>query len=430
MPLRWGLMDLLAQPFDTITFQDVVDFCDQKIVENTELDYKQVIPKDLAKHVAAMSNQYGGLIIVGVEEDPATGEPATAEGIVKDGKQVDRVHQFANNVRPLPTYDVRTTDEANGKVFLLIRINGGGAPPYTLKNDPTVYLRTGNITTPLGRADAEVVRELYAKRANAESARQANVSRAKAVLLSVLEQGDLERPKQVLHEEEEDGSKRFLLTGLGDNFRMLTAWLQPYYPGRELAEPRDIHASLGELRIMNRVNRGQSFPAEFDVEPMARGMRAVSLKGTGDLSFSADQVYANGFFCHSEHYGFGVRGGEAEKVHLTDIARVLYTTLLFGRKFYQRFAYSGLAQGAVQLTGAKGRAVKLILYGRWSQDGYPRAIDAAYRWPIKANTHQLGDDDWLKGYFYKFMREIYWDLGFTDVDEQTFTAFLDQWQFR
>ena len=66
-------MDLLAQDFDAITFQDIVGFCDQKIVESTELDYKQRIPRDLTKHFSAMSNRYGGLIIVGVEEDPTTG---------------------------------------------------------------------------------------------------------------------------------------------------------------------------------------------------------------------------------------------------------------------------------------------------------------------------------------------------------------------
>lgn len=96
------------------------------------------------------------------------------------------MHQFANNVRPLPTYAVRATDEVNGKVFLLIRINEGGAPPYRPMNDPTVYLWTGNITTrvSLESADAEVVRELYAKRANAEGVREANVARAKTVVLS------------------------------------------------------------------------------------------------------------------------------------------------------------------------------------------------------------------------------------------------------
>jgi hypothetical protein len=49
-----------------------VDFCDQQIVESTELDYKQVIPRDLTKHFA-MSDRFGGLIIIGVEEGPATG---------------------------------------------------------------------------------------------------------------------------------------------------------------------------------------------------------------------------------------------------------------------------------------------------------------------------------------------------------------------
>jgi len=422
-------MDLLAHSFDTITFQDVTDFCDQKIVENTELDYKMVIPKDLTKHFAAMSNRYGGLIIVGVQEDTAAGVPSAYEGIVNDGKQIDRVHQFANNVRPLPTYDVRMTDEVNDKAFLLIRVNEGGAPPYTPKNDPTVYLRTGNITTPLDRADTEIVRELYAKRANAEHARQANVDRARAVLLSMLEQGDLQRPQQVLHSKEPDGSKRFLLSDLDDNFRMLTAYLQPFYPGRELAPPREMHAALGEVRVANQKEQGRVFPALYNVNPMARGMLTVNWLGNRDVSFSADQVYANGFFCHNEHAGVGVRGDCGDDIYLGDIARVLFTTLLFGRKLYSRFGYSGLTQGAVQLTGARGRRARLILFEGQYQDGYPLAIDAAYRWTVEANTHQLGDVDWLKDYFYQTMREIYWDLGITDVDGQTFTRFLDQWQF-
>jgi hypothetical protein len=37
------------------------------------LDYKKVISRDLTKHFAAMSNQRGGLIRIGVEEDPTTG---------------------------------------------------------------------------------------------------------------------------------------------------------------------------------------------------------------------------------------------------------------------------------------------------------------------------------------------------------------------
>jgi hypothetical protein len=422
-------MDLLAQDFVTITFQDVVNFCDQQIVENTELDYKQVIPRDLTKHISAMSNRYGGLIIVGVEEDSQTGLPSRYEGIVNDGKQIDRIHQFANNVRPLPTYDVRVTDQVKGKVFLLVRINEGGAPPYTSVNDPTVYLRTGNITTPLRPADADIVRDLYAKRGSAEVIRHVNVDRAKAVLISMLELSDLGRPEPVLHSQDPDGSRRFLLRGLDADFRMLTAYLQPFHPRNELAQPREFHAALKDIRVANQVDQGRAFPSSYDISPMARGLLSFHWRGKKDISFTSDQLYANGFFFHSENSGVAIRGGRAEHIYLADIARVLYTTLLFGRKLYSHFGYSGLTKGAIELSGARGRPVSLILAERQYQEEYPLAIDAAYSWPIDADTHQLGEDDWVRAYFYRTMREIYWDLGVMDVREHTFDNFLNQWKF-
>jgi hypothetical protein len=422
-------MDLLAQPFDTITFQDVVDFCDQKIVENTVLDYKLVTPNGLAKHFAAMSNRYGGLIIVGVEEDSQTGKPSRYEGIADDGKEIDRVHQLANNVRPLPTYDVRATDAVNGKVFLLIRINEGGAPPYTQVNDPTVYLRTGNITTPLRQADAEIVRELYAKRSNGESARRANVDRSKAVLLSVLELADSQQQRQALYTLDEADTWRFLPNGLDDNFRMLTAYLQPFYPGRELARPCEIKAALDRIRVCNRVDSGQAFPARDGLKPMARGLYSFHWMSSEDVSFFAGQVHATGFFSQSEQYGNAIGRAEAECICMADIARMLYMTLLFGRKLYKHLGYSGLAGGAVELTGAKGRPVRPNLLPQQYWPEHPLAIEAAYHWPIEADTHQLGSDDWVQKYFYETMREIYWDLGFENVSDGMFDEFLKEYQF-
>jgi hypothetical protein len=55
---------------------------------------------------------------------------------------------------------------------------------------------------------------------------------------------------------------------------------------------------------------------------------------------------------------------------------------------------------------------------------------SGYHWPIEADTHQLGNDDWVKAYFYRTMREIHWDLGFTDIAEQAFDEFLTYWQFQ
>ena len=420
-------MDLFIQDFNTITFQDVLDFCDQKIVESTVLDYKQVIPRDLAKHFAAMSNRLGGLIIIGVEEDPQTGTPSRYKGIVNDGKLIDRIHQFANNVRPLPGYSVRTTNEVGGKVFLLIRISEGGAPPYTTVNDPTVYLRTGNITTPLRQADADIVRDLYAKRTSADTTRRDNVARAKAVLLSVLEQEDLKRKPPLMRQNTDDGGSRFFVEELSDDFRLLTAHLQPFYPRRELASPRAIHAMLDTVCVRNGCDQGRFFPSR-QMKPIARGM--IGFRWTGnDVSFISDQVYANGLFLHGENTGAS-RQEWVNDISLADIARVLYTTLLFGRKLYNQLGYSGLTRGAIELTGAGGRAVRLILLPRQYQTELPIAIDAAYTWPIAADTHQISDDAWVREYFFTRMREIYWDLGVMDVAQNVFDTFVKEWGFQ
>lgn len=137
-----NIVNLLVRDIHDITYSDVVEFCEQKVLESVQLDYKLNIPKDLAKHFATFSNTQGGLIIIGVGED-AQGFPTTYNGVPNDGKLVDRVHQFAANVTPLPTYDVCTTGEQNGNVFILVRIDEGAATPYNTLNDPTVWIRTG-----------------------------------------------------------------------------------------------------------------------------------------------------------------------------------------------------------------------------------------------------------------------------------------------
>lgn len=60
----------------------------------------------------------------------------------------------------------------------------------------------------------------------------------------------------------------------------------------------------------------------------------------------------------------------------------------------------------------------------------PQAIDTAYSWHIEANTHQLSDDTWLQNYFRDTMREIYWDLGFSGVNERVFDDFLGRFKLQ
>ncbi len=417
-------VDLLAQEFSTITYQDVVTFCRQKVVESTELDYKMAIPRDLAKHVAAMSNRYGGLIIIGVEEDPATGTPGKYEGMANNGKLIERIHQVANNVRPLPGYAVRTTDEVAGKVFLLVRIYEGDAPPYTTVNDPTVYLRSGNTTIVLRQADVDLVRELHAKRDRAQSVREQNLSRASDVLKATVKQKDDAQLKS-FEDSTSHGLRPERPQLLSEGLHLLTSYLQPFFPQRELALPRIMLEQLRSVHLAS--SQARMFPS-LNMRPITRGMMSFDWPVRG-YSFSSDQIYANGLFFHSEN-PVGPQLERAGEIFLWDIARVFYCTLMFGRRFYSNLGYSGLVRGGVSLEGAQGRSVRSI-----PREGYyyfpsdaPVTLNDTYNWPIEADTHQLNDPDWAKLYIYEQMHEIYWDLGIRELPENVLDSIIAEWE--
>jgi predicted HTH transcriptional regulator len=110
-------MNIFTKPLGTVTFEEVEAYCEEGNVETAELDYKSELPRDgLAKHIAAMSNTLGGIIILGVEEDK-TGRPAKWEGVPNEGKLVDQIYQQAANVKPYPNCYVYRTTEKNGLVF-------------------------------------------------------------------------------------------------------------------------------------------------------------------------------------------------------------------------------------------------------------------------------------------------------------------------
>jgi hypothetical protein len=403
-------VDLLARPVEDITFQDVVDFCDQEQApESTVLDYKQLMPRDLAKHIAAMSNRYGGLIIVGVAEDPKTGTPVRAEGLANDGKLIERANQFAANVRPIPTCAVRTTNEVNGKVFLLVRIAEGGAPPYITTSEPTVYVRTGNVTIPLRQADADILGYLYGKRTEAETAQAENVARADTRLEAVIA-----RMASAASPANQSVMSTTAAVAVGPPLRPLTIFLQPFYPRDTLAAPWEIRARLDELRLRER--SGDVFP-DRRMQPVARGM-LFAQRGSQYRLFECHQVYADGLVHVTENSILPSAAGE--ELYLSRVARLLYLTLRFGGRLYGSFGYSGLVRGRIRMRNTQRRRVVAITAPDQPsfRDDFAEALDSAYGWPLEADTRQLANEEWLLTYFKQQMRQIHWDLGYSDVQAE------------
>src|SRR6266699_1845514 len=277
------IVNLLARNIHGITYSYVVEFCKQKVLESVQLDYKLNIPKDLAKHFATFSNTQGGLIIIGVGED-VQGLQTTYGGVPNDSKLVDRVHQFAANVTPLPTYDVCTTDEQNGTVFLLVRIDEGAATPYTTLNDPTVWIRTGNVSTPASR---EELLRLANKKRDAEAARSANIAFAEQYFMARVNEAEQERQQAI-----QAGGTNIYKYPLGsrENSAILSLTLQPYYPNKQLTTPQELLRCIREYcgKEYQYTTFSNSSP-----ETLPGGVASFGwYKSRGNIN--GEQLYANG----------------------------------------------------------------------------------------------------------------------------------------
>jgi hypothetical protein len=132
-----------------ITIDDVVAFCESGIAENITLDYKRDFPSGdkLAKTVSAFANTFGGLIIIGVDEDDTSRPKAPFEGILFEPKLEERVWSIlTDHVHPPVFPDVQVCPPENDRTFVVIRVLQSDTTPHAVRNNTLVYLRVGNIT--------------------------------------------------------------------------------------------------------------------------------------------------------------------------------------------------------------------------------------------------------------------------------------------
>ncbi len=429
-------MIILTDPIETFTFEKVVLFCKEANVEGVQLEYKQDLssPRGLSRQFASMCNSRGGVIIIGVVEDKV-GKPAQFDGVPLDGKMIDRIHQYATNVDPRPSYEVHHTNEVNGKVFILIRIYEGGRLPYYVQNDPSLYIRTGNITDPIGLASPETTELLFRKKDRAELARKNNLDRSIEVYKSAVLQADKERLAWVASEKSKylkqveqakaEGSpipKEPMFIGkLGTQVSMLTLTIQPFFPYGPLVLPRVIKDRVQEIRFTSRMG---DYP-DLNLRPIQDGLLNFEWGHNGAID--CQELYSNGLLYFAQDV---LRPDDGvKKVYISHIAADLFVFLKAASLFYTLAKYQGSLIGSVKLEGIDGARLIRIVPNRWRpgafwDDEKEVPVMDKYEWSIDINTSTLHDQKALQNYFIEFIREIYWSLGYEDAPEELLKAFL------
>ena len=410
-------MDITRQDINKITFKDVVDFCEQKVIENLFLDYKKDKPGDLSKQIAAFSNASGGLIVIGVEED-ANSYPAKWEGVVNINKPVDQIHQMANNVVPLPTYELAATNEVGGRIFILLRIIEGDSAPYVTRTDPTVWIRTGNISTPVGIANREDLIQLVNKSENSESRRMFMKN-------SLIRQySDLEEHKIAADRRRIAGTETPLpAVKHTDDRSMLDIVIMPFNPTRRIVDVKEL-SDLNTLFAKFVPNGGDLTSFTSSVQPVTNGLANLRHTRTGEVEFI--QVDDTGSLAYFTDLRTKNDQGNPS-VYVYHIMKHLMDILLSASLLYRSYGYNGSIIVSTKLSNVKGLNVYRMTAGGMDQasnDLY--ASKHTYNWEYRFTTAELNNKEVFIDEVADLIETMHWDLGDPGIGKDNLKTILKE----
>lgn len=157
------MASLRTDPIDDITFDDVREFCAQRLPENLGIEYKLRIESGVkvAKEVAAFANTAGGVIIYGVDETedriPEDSPPGQELGSDPRATIIDACHShiFPSAAIEVTPFIKSPTDERIG--FVVVRVEASERAPHTTDDGRRVYVRIHDRSVPAtARPETEV----------------------------------------------------------------------------------------------------------------------------------------------------------------------------------------------------------------------------------------------------------------------------------
>ena len=175
-------MTLWREPLADVTFDDIQAFCEQQTAEGLQLDYKEQIPNDLAKTVAAFANTRGGLLLLGIAADKTTNKPKVPiqgmDGAVGLSERITQICRDGIHPGIIPEISSPiTVPDSENKVVLALRVDESSESPHSISNGTQVYVRTGDTSKPLSLANVTTIVSLLERKGPAVDKRERLVER-------------------------------------------------------------------------------------------------------------------------------------------------------------------------------------------------------------------------------------------------------------
>jgi hypothetical protein len=329
-------MNLFRLSLHSVKWPDVVEFCDQREAERATLDYKEDIPRDIEKTVAAMANTLGGMIIVGVKEDneakpllPATGT-AMRRGLVEQitSKCVDNIYP------PVVPEAQLVLNEAGDRAFVILRIAQSGDAPHAIASNTRVYIRTGRQNSQDELASLDRISWMQDRRKQSEAFREWLFARATA-RYTLIQAGKV--PGIAASRESESGRC------------LLTLSVSPTYPdATTVVRSPDLDRIRRKIVIRDPMGTASEFPIQESgtVNRVVEDGVVMHYAGGGGLRTYHTHLNIHGLYFYKQSLLFlppheHRAGNNNCFMRFSEIVDRAYSVLLSGNRFYDEIGYHG-----------------------------------------------------------------------------------------
>lgn len=395
-------MSIFTKPINEITYEDVISFCQQEIGEGINLDYKKDFPPSgLEKTISAFANSFGGIILIGIEDQDSKPNPPF-DGIDYKDKLEERIWNIiVDNIYPPLFPEIRICPPKNGKTFVIIRIPQSNETPHAIYNNTNVYIRTGNRNKPEELATIEQIDWLKNRRRKSEELREILYRRAEERYENICE------AKKVRIECGE-----------------FTLSFAPLYPQKPLIlKLNEIENIVQDIMVRNNLNR--KFPLlHNELKPAQDGMIHFFLnEGNGFITYT--EINRFGLVFYKEDLGFTKTenpNSEPEKItYMDDLMQILDVSFEALGRFYNRIGYWGLIEVNFSLKRLLGiKFIPLIPRNAifFRNDIEKNEIEKQLSWKFETSVAALNDPTARQNKLLESGKEIAWSFGFK-VNEET-----------
>lgn len=350
---------IFTSAINDINWSTIEDFCNQRVPEGTFLDYKEFIPPNLQKTIASFANTFGGVILIGIEEDNSNKPVLPIKGIeFERGLSEKIVNIVLTHITPPFIPEIKICQNSDGKrAIIFIRIPQSDTF-HAISRNTEVYLRTNDISHPEKIATIDEVDWLINKRNKSIDLKNSLLNQSKSrfeVMRKITAKNNIE-----------------LYRSLGTRKNELEISILPVYPMNWYYSPNDLYTNFDKIKIADSYGTCRTFPLS------SSSITGNEINILQDGIFLIHNLDTRFFYTEINSYGLyyyrqiveTINHNNQDYLRISEIISRIKSSLIFASSLFKEIGYFGLIEINIRLENLRGYGLFYEVDNRHTYTGF------------------------------------------------------------